>query len=253
MTQRTTVSILGTFIDSLTWDQAVERIRTWGRASESRYVCVCNAHSVVIAAGNVAFAAAIDHADMATPDGSPVAWLMRRLGYHGQTRINGPDLMWRYCEAVAGSGEGVFLYGATSETLVRLDLALRTAFPALHICGMISPPFRALTPAEDQQDVDAINASGAGVVWVSLGCPKQELWMAAHVGRVQAVMVGVGAAFDFHAGTVKRAPAWMRRYGLEWLHRLASEPRRLWRRYLVTNTLFIVGAARQLLGAAPRR
>jgi N-acetylglucosaminyldiphosphoundecaprenol N-acetyl-beta-D-mannosaminyltransferase len=117
----------------------------------------------------------------------------------------------------------------------------------LRIAGAMSPPFRPLSPAEDAAVVDAINASGAGTVWVSLGCPKQELWMQAHRGRVQAVMLGVGAAFDYHAGTIRRAPAWAQHAGLEWLHRLLTEPQRLWRRYLVTNTLFVLAAARQLL------
>ncbi len=121
------------------------------------------------------------------------------------------------------------------------------AFPDLQIAGTASPPFRALTEEEDEAEVARINASGAGTVWVSLGCPKQEKWMAQHKDRVQAVMIGVGAAFDYHAGTITRAPVWMQNTGLEWLHRLFSEPRRLWRRYLVTNTLFILLVTRQLL------
>jgi N-acetylglucosaminyldiphosphoundecaprenol N-acetyl-beta-D-mannosaminyltransferase len=143
-------------------------------------------------------------------------------------------------------GEAIFLYGSTEATLKALQRQLLSRWPALRIAGALSPPFRPPSAAEDEADVQAINASGARTVWVSLGCPKQELWMAAHRGRVQAVMVGVGAAFDFHAGTVARAPAWMRRHGLEWLHRLASEPRRLGRRYVVTNTAFIMRAALQL-------
>ena len=139
------------------------------------------------------------------------------------------------------------LFGSTDSTLASLQRILKQRWPALRIAGAHAPPFRSLNPDEDEAAVRQINASGAHSVWVSLGCPKQELWMAAHRGRINAVMVGVGAAFDFHAGTVSRAPAWMRSNGLEWLHRLASEPRRLWRRYLVTNTLFLLGAARQLL------
>lgn len=245
---RIQISVLQSPIDAVDWETAVGRIRAWARNHESRYVCICNAHSVVTACQDRRFATAIEQADMATPDGAPVAWLMRRMGQQAQRRISGPDLMWRLCAAVEGSGEGVFLYGSTPETLARLERALQAAFPDLRISGWHSPPFRPLTPAEEQADIDLINASGAGVVWVSLGCPKQELWMARHVGRIQAVMVGVGAAFDFHAGNVSRAPAWMQSHGLEWLHRLSSEPRRLWRRYLVTNTLFIVLAARQLIG-----
>ena len=149
--------------------------------------------------------------------------------------------------------ESIFLYGSSEQTLATLKAKLSAAFPALNIAGAISPPFRALTPDEDAAIVAQINASGAGVVFVSLGCPKQELWMAADRGRIHAVMIGVGAAFDYHAGTIQRAPKWMQDCCLEWLHRLASEPRRLWRRYLVTNTLFVLGAARQLLRERSKR
>jgi N-acetylglucosaminyldiphosphoundecaprenol N-acetyl-beta-D-mannosaminyltransferase len=183
---------------------------------------------------------------MATPDGAPVAWMLRRLGFSGQSRISGPDLMWTLCERAAAEGLPIYCYGSTGETLALLEQRLRAAFPALRMT-MESPPFRPLSAEEDAAAVDRINSSGAGIVFVGLGCPRQERWMAAHRGNINAVMIGVGAAFDFHAGTVQRAPAWMRDSGLEWLHRLVSEPRRLWKRYLVTNTLFIVGAARQLL------
>jgi N-acetylglucosaminyldiphosphoundecaprenol N-acetyl-beta-D-mannosaminyltransferase len=155
--------------------------------------------------------------------------------------------MLDYCAHAAEVGQAIYLYGSTTATLRALRAFLTEQFPRLHIAGAESPPFRSLTAEEDAAAVARINASGAGSVWVSLGCPKQEQWMAAHRGRVQAVMVGVGAAFDFHAGAVRRAPHWMRASGLEWLHRLASEPRRLWKRYLVTNSLFIIGAAGQLL------
>ena len=245
--------VLGVPISAVDWNEALAALHTWVRARESRYVCICNAHSVVMAGQNALFRRAIEAADMATPDGAPVAWMLRQLGQRQQQRINGPDLMWRYCAQVAGTDASVYLYGSTPDTLQRLRQQLHAAFPSLVIAGMRSPPFRPLSADEDAADVAAINASGAGLVWVSLGCPKQELWMAAHAGRVQAVMVGVGAAFDFHAGTVARAPAWMRTHGLEWLHRFASEPRRLWRRYLITNTLFVWGAARQLLGRAIAR
>jgi N-acetylglucosaminyldiphosphoundecaprenol N-acetyl-beta-D-mannosaminyltransferase len=172
--------------------------------------------------------------------------MMRRLGFPNQQRINGPDLMWRYCEQAATRGEPIYLYGGMPETLDLLQHQLKRAFPGLLIAGAWSPPIRNLTEEEDEADVARINASGAGIVWVGLGCPKQERWMAAHRGRVQAVMIGVGAAFDYHAGTLKRAPRWMQDGGLEWLHRLFSEPRRLWRRYLVTNTLFVILAIHQL-------
>ncbi len=247
MSERRTSPVIGSAIDVLAWDDAVRRLGAWSRERTSRVVCICNAHSLVTARQDAAFAQVLHRAEMCTPDGAPVAWMLRRLGHADQARINGPDLMWRYCAWAAGSGESIYLYGGTPETLALLQQRLHAAFPALRIAGAHSPPFRALTEAEDAADVEAINASGAGTVWVSLGCPKQELWMQAHRGRVQAVMLGVGAAFDYHAGTIQRAPPWAQRAGLEWLHRLLSEPKRLWRRYLVTNTLFVLAAARQLL------
>lgn len=249
MTHRKPVKVLGAPINPVTWADALGRLSAWVANHESRYVCICNVHSVVTASQNAEFERAVSTADMATPDGAPVAWMLRRLGHVNQQRINGPDLMWRYCEQAQYRDESVFFYGSTEETLTALKVKLLAAFPSLKIAGAISPPFRALTAAEDAAIVEQINASGAGVVWVSLGCPKQELWMAAHRGRINAVMVGVGAAFDYHAGTIKRAPLWMQNAGLEWLHRLLSEPRRLWKRYLVTNTLFIMKAAKQLLFA----
>lgn len=246
-TSRTVVPVLKANIDAVSWDDALARVSGWAARHESRYVCICNAHSVVTAGMDPAFNRVVREADMATPDGAPVAWMIRKLGYPGQERINGPDLMWRYCELAARrSGESVYLYGGTSETLEILQRTLARSFPSLRIAGAESPPFRKPTEEEDAATVERINASGAGTVWVSLGCPKQETWMAAHRGRINAVMIGVGAAFDYHAGTIQRAPKWMQNAGMEWLHRLCSEPRRLWRRYLVTNTLFVLGAGGQL-------
>lgn len=246
MAHRRTALILQASIDLIEWEPAIARISQWAQARESRYICVCNVHSVVNTRQDSMFRQVVANADMATPDGAPIAWMLRRLGFSGQPRINGPDLMWRYCEQAALRGESIYLYGATPETLDLLQCRLVKAFPGLSIAGAWSPPFRALTKEEDELDVARINASGASTVWVSLGCPKQERWMADHRGRINAVMIGVGAAFDYHAGTIHRAPLWMQQNGLEWLHRLLSEPRRLWRRYLMTNTLFVLLAARQL-------
>lgn len=245
---RQLVRVVGAPIDAISWDATCATIAGWAQRRESRYVCICNVHSVITAREDPEFHDVIQQADLATPDGAPVAWLMRRLGQRGQMRINGPDLMLRYCAQAAQRGERIFLYGNTPQTLDQLQQRLHQTFPGLKIAGSYSPPFRALTPEEDAEIVQRINDSGAGTVWVSLGCPKQERWMAAHRGRIQAVMVGVGAAFDYHAGTLQRAPLWMQQHGLEWLHRLWSEPRRLGRRYLVTNTKFLVQVARQLLG-----
>ncbi len=232
-------SIIGSPINVIGWHGILERLSEWSARRESRYICICNGHSVVTAILEPDFGRVIHEADMATPDGAPVAWAMRRKGYEGQQRINGPDLMWRYCKEAALRDEAMYFYGGTEKTLNALKEKLNFIFPALKISGMYSPPFRPLTEAEDAEVIERINASGAGVVWVSLGCPKQEFWMAEHRGRINAVMVGVGAAFDYHAGTTKRAPLWMQECGLEWFYRLCREPRRLWKRYLVTNSLFI--------------
>lgn len=241
--------VLEAFIDALSWDEAIGLITQWGAAHQSRYVCICNVHSVVTTTTDVEFKIAVNNADMATPDGYPIAWALRRLGYPGQERINGPDLMMRYLAEAERLGQTVFFYGSTETTLMRLRVALRGQFPRLHLGGTYSPPFRPLSREEDEAIISTINGCGANVVFVGLGCPKQEKWMAEHRGRINAVMIGVGAAFDYHAGVVKRAPIWWQRNGLEWLYRLGSEPRRLFKRYLVTNTLFVVGFLRQLLAS----
>ena len=240
-------AILEAFIDALTWDEAIGRITQWGAARESRYVCICNVHSVVTTTQDIEFKIAVNNADMSTPDGAPVAWALRRLGYDMQERINGPDLMLRYLAQAERLGQSVFFYGSTEATIDRLRATLAMRFPHLRIAGTHAPPFRPLTKQEDEEIIRMINDSGAHVVFVGLGCPKQEIWMAEHRGRIHAVMVGVGAAFDYHSGMVRRAPLWWQQHGLEWLFRLGSEPRRLFKRYMVTNTLFVIGLVRQFI------
>lgn len=239
--------ILGARITALGWSETLDVLGGWTARCESRYVCISNVHMVVTAKRDAALAEAMRRADMATPDGAPVAWMLRHLGFANQPRISGTELMQAYFKQAAARGESVFLLGSTEETLDSLARVLRESLPSLRIADIFSPPFRALTELEDATLVDRINDSGARTVWVSLGCPKQEKWMLAHRGRVNAVMFGVGAAFDFVAGTKPRAPLWMQKTGLEWLHRLVSEPGRLWQRYLVTNTLFVLGAVWQLM------
>jgi N-acetylglucosaminyldiphosphoundecaprenol N-acetyl-beta-D-mannosaminyltransferase len=242
-------AVLEAFIDALSWDEAIGLITQWGASHESRYVCICNVHSVVTTTSDVEFKIAVNNADMATPDGAPIAWALRHLGHHAQERINGPDLMMKYLAEAERLGQVVFFYGSTDTTLARLRVALNGQFPRLRIGGTYSPPFRPLSREEDERIVKMINESGANVVFIGLGCPKQEKWMAEHRGRINAVMVGVGAAFDYHAGVIKRAPLWWQRNGLEWLYRLGSEPRRLFKRYMVTNTLFVVGLLRQFVSS----
>lgn len=245
--------MLGASIDTCSWGSAIGTILDWAAGRESRYVCICNVHSVITARADNELEIVINAADMATPDGMPVAWYMRKFGFPLQQRINGPDLMWRYCAEAENSGQSVFFYGSTGRTLGLLEARLEAAFPALRIAGMYSPPFRPLTDEEDRVLVEQINTSGAGVVFVGLGCPKQEKWMASHKGLIFSVMIGVGAAFDYHAGTIKRAPLWVQNNGLEWLHRLMSEPRRLWRRYFVTNSLFVILATKKLVEKTLRK
>lgn len=241
-------NVIGAPIDVVYWGGAVATLLRWAAARESRYVCACNVHMVVTAQRDERLAASVRGADMVLPDGSPVAWLMRKTGISAQQRVSGPDLMWSYFAAAAIYGESIFLLGSSDDTLRRLKARIEGTFPGLRVIGTHSPPFRPLSPDEDAALVRLLNESGASTIWVAFGCPKQEIWMAEHRDSVRSVMVGVGAAFGFHAGTIRRAPEWMRRLALEWLHRLLSEPRRLWRRYLVTNTLFIVAAVRQLMG-----
>jgi N-acetylglucosaminyldiphosphoundecaprenol N-acetyl-beta-D-mannosaminyltransferase len=245
--ERSGANVLGTYVDAAGWDECLERITRWAVAHESRCVCACNVHTVVTAQQDPSFARTITGADLVAPDGAPIAWCLRRLGYREQERIPGPDLMARLCERAAREGLAVFLYGCTPGVLVRLRARLASRFPGLRIAGSLAPPFRALSAEEDERIVRTIRRSGARIVFVALGCPKQEAWIMAHRGRIDAVMIGVGAAFGFHAGTLRRAPSWMRRAGLEWLHRLCTEPARLWRRYLLCNTYFAAGLLGQML------
>jgi N-acetylglucosaminyldiphosphoundecaprenol N-acetyl-beta-D-mannosaminyltransferase len=244
---RKSYSVLGASIDVLSWEDAIRQIVAWGAARESRYICICNVHSVVTTTRDPEFRKVINGADMSTPDGAPIAWALRRSGFASQERVNGPDLMWKYLGEAERLGQAVFFYGSTGQTLSKLRERIARRFPRLHVSGMLAPPFRPLSPQEDEMEVEMINRSGAQVVFVGLGCPKQEKWMAAHRDRINAVMIGVGAAFDYHSGTIKRAPLWWQRNGLEWLYRLGSDPQRLLKRYMVTNTLFIIGFSRQLI------
>jgi N-acetylglucosaminyldiphosphoundecaprenol N-acetyl-beta-D-mannosaminyltransferase len=244
-------TLLGTRIDAMSWEQAAGRILRWAQSGASRMVCLCNVHSLVSARHDPALAAALALSDLNSPDGAPLAWLMRRRGWPEQQRLSGPDLMWRLLGEAARLQQPVFLLGGTAPTLERLQTVLGSAFPALQIAGSLSPPFRPLDDADNEQIIAAIHASGARIVLIGLGCPKQEKWMAAQRGRLSAVMLGVGAAFDYHAGVLPRAPLAWQRLGLEWLYRLAQEPLRLASRYLLTNTLFLLSLPRELWRRPP--
>jgi N-acetylglucosaminyldiphosphoundecaprenol N-acetyl-beta-D-mannosaminyltransferase len=216
-------------------------------ADERGYVTAAAVNLVMSAREDPATRAAVLDATLAVPDGQPLVWALKALGHSHATRVYGPDLMAHYCARAARAGTPMFLYGGrTPAALELLEERLRARFGDLRIVGGESPPFRAPTAAEDAHTIAAIDDSGAQVVWVGTGQPKQELWMQRMRPRLRApLLVGVGAAFDFHAGLVRQAPPWMGRHGLEWTYRLAREPRRLWRRYARYNPRFVVGFARQ--------
>jgi N-acetylglucosaminyldiphosphoundecaprenol N-acetyl-beta-D-mannosaminyltransferase len=223
------------------WMEAV--IAAGGRG----YVTAAAVNLIMVAREDQRTRAAVLGATLAVPDGQPLVWALRALGHARATRVYGPDLMARFCARAARSGTPMYLYGGrTPAALELLEARLRERFPGLQIAGGFSPPFRALSAAEQERVIAAIDSSGAQVVWVGTGQPKQEQWMLEMRPRLAApLLVGVGAAFDFHAGLVSQAPGWMQRSGLEWLYRLSREPRRLWRRYARYNPLFMVGFARQ--------
>jgi N-acetylglucosaminyldiphosphoundecaprenol N-acetyl-beta-D-mannosaminyltransferase len=211
-------------------------------------VAVCNVHSVMSARRNQALRSAIAGAEIATPDGVPLVWGLRWTGQPDQERVYGPELMRLALVESARLGWKHYIYGSSPETLSRLTAAIDDFAPEAEIVGAVSPPFRELSAGEEQETLDAIAASQADVVWVGLGMPKQELWMHRVKDRLPGVaLLGVGAAFDFLAGTVKQAPPWMQRSGLEWLYRLIQEPRRLWRRYIWNNPGYVLLLAWQVL------
>jgi N-acetylglucosaminyldiphosphoundecaprenol N-acetyl-beta-D-mannosaminyltransferase len=238
--------LLGSRIDAITWEQAGTQIMQWASKGSSRMVCACNVHTLVTARADAELSNALALADIRTPDGAPVAWLMRRLGWPEQQRISGPDLMWYLLGDAQRLGIPIFLLGSTPHTLDKLSNQLRTSFPQLILAGTASPPFRTMDQQENDDLIEHIRTSGARLVFVGLGCPKQEKWMAQQNGRLPVVMIGVGAAFDYHAGTLPRAPASWQYVGLEWLYRLVMEPARLCRRYVVTNTVFLLSLPGQL-------
>jgi N-acetylglucosaminyldiphosphoundecaprenol N-acetyl-beta-D-mannosaminyltransferase len=251
-TSRTTTTIVGCEVDSVTWSEALETIRSHAKRRAGAWVSLCNVHSVVTSSSDAALRDAINGSILASPDGMPLVWILRKRGVQDQERISGLDLMLRLCDAMQASEESIYLYGSTQDTLDLLAANLNRDYCELTVAGTMSPPFRDLSDAETQQICDEINASGAGIVFVGLGCPKQEVWMANNSHRINAVLIGVGAAFDYHAGTLKRAPKWARDIGLEWFVRLLSEPRRLFKRYFATNTKFLAKYLPELLRVSRR-
>jgi len=233
------VDILGVRVSATTMEETLELVEGWIARREPRYVCVSGMHGVMESQWDDRLRQVHNTADLVTPDGMSLVWLCKLKGERAVERVYGPDLMLALCGRSSNPGYRHFFYGASPEVLEALRARLCTRYPGLEVVGTYSPPFRSLTSQEDTDVVQRITQAQPDIVWVGLSTPKQEQWMADHVGRLgTAVLIGVGAAFDFHAGVKRQAPRWMQRNGLEWLFRLLSEPRRLWRRYLVNIPLF---------------
>jgi N-acetylglucosaminyldiphosphoundecaprenol N-acetyl-beta-D-mannosaminyltransferase len=233
----TTCSILGTDIAVTDMEETIERIESGIEQLRGEYICVSNVHTTVMAYENSSYAKVQREAAFCLPDGGPLSSYSRKHGYPDAARVTGPDLMG---EMFARDNDlRHYFYGGTPETIEKLRARLTEKYGHIQIAGMVSPPFRKLSAAEDASYIKAINDAKADIIWVGLGAPKQELWMNAHRGKVCGVMIGVGAGFDYHAGTIKRAPGWMQRANLEWFYRLMQDPARLFTRYLKTNLKFM--------------
>jgi N-acetylglucosaminyldiphosphoundecaprenol N-acetyl-beta-D-mannosaminyltransferase len=249
------VEVLGIPLALTDYERTIDWMDATVAAGHRGYICVAAVHTVMACQEDDELRAAVLGSDLTVPDGQPLVWAMNALGHDLSSRVYGPDLMARYCERAALTGSRMFLYGGRNQgALVQLALNLRTRYPGLNIVGGYAPPFRPLTGEEEDFVLDEINRSRADVVWVGIGVPKQEKWMAAMRARLRApVLIGVGAAFDFHAGLVPQAPSWMQSMGLEWAYRLLQEPGRLWRRYLRYNPRFVAGFLRQWLAHRKHR
>ena len=243
------INVLGVGVSALNLSLAVSEVQRWIDGGRREYACITGMHGVVESLHEEPLRRIHNRAGLVTPDGMPMAWLLWWHGHHDADRVCGAEFMGAVIQHGLARGWRHYLYGTKPETLALLEERLKARFPNIEIVGRLSPPFRELTPEEDEQIVADINASGADIVWVGLSTPKQERWMDAHRGRLQAhALMGVGAAFDFHAGTVQQAPRFIQRSGFEWLYRLASEPRRLWRRYMTGIPTFMVQILLQKTG-----
>ncbi len=234
--------ILGVRIDATTYEGATRQILDWASERQSRYVCCAAVNNIIEAQDSREYAVVMEQADLVTSDGMPLVWMLRALGLRQATRVYGPNLTLLVIQAAVSQKIPVAFYGGTPEVLRRLQ----ERFPLLDVVYGEAPPFRPPTAEEDAHTVESLTNSGARIVFVGLGSPKQDRWMQAHRGRLPVIMLGVGAAFDFLAGTKSQAPQWMQRSGLEWAYRLLTEPRRLWRRYLKQNPRFLCLALLQV-------
>ena len=231
--------VLGMRVDELDYDTVLRQVRQWAERRESRYMCISTVHMVMESHNDPQFQAVVNGADLVGADGMPVIWASRRLGLDRQGRVFAPEVTIRLCEMAAVAGIPIGFYGSTPEIVADLVQKLKRRFPALQVPYAFSPPFRPLTPEEDEQIVNEINGSGARLLFVGLGCPKQERWMSQHRERVEATMLGFGWAFDVVSGRSKAAIPLVQSIGMEWFYRLLLNPRKLWRRHLKHNPRFV--------------
>ena len=243
------VNILGVGVSAISLEDALRESEALLDRGDTGYICVTGVHGIMEAQRDEAFRQTLNRSFLTTPDGMPTVWLGHLQGFKQMTRVYGPDYMEALCARSAGRGDRHFLYGGNPGVAEDLRAALLARHPGLQIVGTYTPPFRPLTPAEEQDLADRLRDARADVLWCGLSTPKQERFMQAHVGRLPVkLMVGVGAAFDLLSGNLSEAPAWMKRAGLQWLYRLIKEPRRLWRRYLSNNPRFTWLTVLQLSG-----
>jgi exopolysaccharide biosynthesis WecB/TagA/CpsF family protein len=246
--------LFGVRVSPTSYEQATEAIMTAAREQRGGVATFLAVHGIVSAATNETYRQSVNRSQIVAPDGQPVRWALNY--FHDanlQDRVYGPEMMRRVCQRCAEEGLSIYLCGSTGPVLAMLASRLREMFPDLKVAGVYSPPFRPMTPAENDELCAAINQSGAAVVFVGLGVPRQEAFADANRDKIRAVQLCVGAAFDFHAGNKKTAPAFMQRHGLEWLYRLSQEPGRLWKRYLVTNSIFVGLVVRDAIAQSFRR
>lgn len=240
------IEVTGVSVTSLLLNEQVDLMVYWAKQRLSKIVCVANVHMLIESRVNSKLRGVLDRAHLVTPDGMPLVWTMRALGLSSQDRVAGMDIFEKTCKRCEEEGISIYLIGSTQSVLEKMVARISKDFPRLEVAGVESPPFRALSKAEEESTVERINKSGAGVTFVSLGCPKQECWMARQYSNVQSVMVGVGAVFPVYARIQSHAPKWIRESGLEWLYRLCREPRRLYKRYATTIPPFIYLALKQI-------
>jgi N-acetylglucosaminyldiphosphoundecaprenol N-acetyl-beta-D-mannosaminyltransferase len=241
--------VLGVGISLINMGLALDQLDRWIKGRERQYVTVCPVHTVMECRRDETLRRIVNRAGMTTPDGMPLVWLSRLAGHAYVSRVYGPDLMLAEMAASREKGHSHFLYGGRTGVADRVAATMRSRFPGVRITGTLAPPVGTVEQLCNPQTVSAINAAKPDIVWIGISSPKQDYWMACMRPLLEApVLIGVGAAFDFHAGTVRQAPRWMQRSGLEWFFRLLQEPRRLWRRYLVDNPWFLFELARQKLG-----